>query len=509
MKRRRNIFIIVVLIVASIAAIPFVLRYQAKARLEAYKKELIAAGEKLTIEELIPVRPEGENGAKNFWTGAAMAGRFANDCPPIIRMIQSGKGQAAWQRREAMEETSGKIIANLWPILAREIALQTNQIIELREALQQPAFYFSVDYKQGFNIYASHLPALKQAEWELVATLLLQLHEGQTNEAFENLLAAIKLPRILNQEPLLISQYVRYADLSIAFEATWAALQHKGWTDAQLLTLQQAWDNIDIIPAAIAAMAMERAMGPQEFEQGRLSYPRATSASTNSLAELQEIGENVLQNPAAGWKSFADRYPRYWIWQWIWSYDDERQMMKYWQQSINRLKAGYYDKKLSMPEDDPALEGPEFLLSRMERAVIERSVQKTFQPMTQAQTVMTAIALERYHRREGKYPAVLQDLIPAYLKKIPIDCMDGKELRYHAKSDGTFLLYSVGQNGTDEGGDATPVPNRTAHYLSGLDWVWPQPATDGEVAAFESGQKKNIPPISIEEKYRQAIHADR
>jgi len=70
---------------------------------------------------------------------------------------------------------------------------------------------------------------------------------------------------------------------------------------------------------------------------------------------------------------------------------------------------------------------------------------------TARRITVTAIALERYRRRHGKYPEQLPELTPEFLAKAPIDFMDGKPLRYRRKDDGTFLLYSVGEDGKDDG----------------------------------------------------------
>jgi hypothetical protein len=94
---------------------------------------------------------------------------------------------------------------------------------------------------------------------------------------------------------------------------------------------------------------------------------------------------------------------------------------------------------------------------------------------TQRAVVITAIALERYRLRHQTYPAQLAELTPAFLAAIPRDPMDGQPLRYRRTEDGRFLLYSVGENGVDEGGDATMRGAGRAWYL-GKDAVWPQPA---------------------------------
>ena len=62
-----------------------------------------------------------------------------------------------------------------------------------------------------------------------------------------------------------------------------------------------------------------------------------------------------------------------------------------------------------------------------------------------------AFALAAYHADHKKYPAALADLAPKYIEQIPTDLFSGKPLVYKP-SDTGYLLYSVGVNGTDDGG---------------------------------------------------------
>lgn len=60
-------------------------------------------------------------------------------------------------------------------------------------------------------------------------------------------------------------------------------------------------------------------------------------------------------------------------------------------------------------------------------------------------------ALELYRRDNGSPPKSLEDLTPRYVKSIPLDPLSGDKLKYVVK-DGGFTIYSVGRNGTDDGG---------------------------------------------------------
>ena len=106
-----------------------------------------------------------------------------------------------------------------------------------------------------------------------------------------------------------------------------------------------------------------------------------------------------------------------------------------------------------------------------------RAWQVTFKNLTLHQLVITAIALKRHELRHGKPPATLDALVPEFLPSLPRDFMDGQPLRYRLNHGGSFLLYSVGDDGQDDGGN--PLPKTTQRDdpgspWNGRDWVWPQ-----------------------------------
>jgi hypothetical protein len=96
-----------------------------------------------------------------------------------------------------------------------------------------------------------------------------------------------------------------------------------------------------------------------------------------------------------------------------------------------------------------------------------------------------AIALELYHRREGKYPAKLDELVPALLPSLPVDRITGQPLHYLLR-DGKPVLYSVGADRDDDQGKIAYRAsgkldrnvsrwNETTHPVDG-DWLlFPEP----------------------------------
>jgi hypothetical protein len=68
----------------------------------------------------------------------------------------------------------------------------------------------------------------------------------------------------------------------------------------------------------------------------------------------------------------------------------------------------------------------------------------------------TALAIERYRLdNAGRLPDALADLVPTYMDQLAVDPFDGLELRYHGDYEAA-VIYSVGTNLVDEGGDVSP-----------------------------------------------------
>ena len=66
---------------------------------------------------------------------------------------------------------------------------------------------------------------------------------------------------------------------------------------------------------------------------------------------------------------------------------------------------------------------------------------------------VTALAVERYRRdHNGAAPSSLEEMVPRYLDAVPVDPRSGVSLRYIKRTD-RFIVYSVGANRADDGGD--------------------------------------------------------
>jgi hypothetical protein len=86
-----------------------------------------------------------------------------------------------------------------------------------------------------------------------------------------------------------------------------------------------------------------------------------------------------------------------------------------------------------------------------------------------------ASALERYRLAHGEYPASLDVLAPQFIAKVPHDIIGGQPLKYRRTDDGQFVLYSIGWNEKDDGGEIALTKSGSIDTANG-DWVWRYPA---------------------------------
>jgi hypothetical protein len=136
----------------------------------------------------------------------------------------------------------------------------------------------------------------------------------------------------------------------------------------------------------------------------------------------------------------------------------------------NGEKLGWYDRL-------------RFLFASENFSITDSLIRRTLEVQTQQQVVLTVLGIQRYRLRTGRLPAQLAELVPEYLAALPHDFMSGEALRYRLRpGDGDFLLYSVGENGTDDGGDPAQQADKKSYrqIWDGRDAVWPSAATAAE-----------------------------
>jgi len=117
------------------------------------------------------------------------------------------------------------------------------------------------------------------------------------------------------------------------------------------------------------------------------------------------------------------------------------------------------------------------IMLKINTPAYRRVSQIAWRMKTGRQALLTVLAIMRYEKEKGQYPASLNELVETgYLKKLPMDPYSDGPLIYR-RTNGGFLLYSFGMDLTDDGGKLGLGSRGTPRmWADNGDWVfWPMP----------------------------------
>lgn len=457
---RRLAFSIVALVLVAMVAL--LLSLTGLDELEAWKAAQRARGEQLTLEELA-VKPTAETAA--WFDRLAVAARGIQSYPVMPGMIEcmrtNGLGQAwvAWRQPWV---PVGDDARHAWEDLARQMSQSTQALAELRRLLDQPPTGSLLDKTTLFGKGTSqHLMAKRTAAQGLQAAVVNDLHLGVLPGALSNTTALVGLSRVNAEDFTLVDQMIRVAIAGLGLGATWEALAAEGWSEAQLDELQSAWRQVDLIRPLERTIQTERAIGIAYF-----ALARTNRAGTSALLgappasrSLTDIVEDSFLTP---------------LWKGTWSKQDELRYLKISQAILDSIRAGIQARSWTalktaldshsevIAEPGGLMHGMRYRLSDALQPNWTKALAKLMRTETIRQQAVAAVAIRRYLLRHGRLPGTLDVLVPEFLTELPWDCLHGQPLRYQPDGATSYRLYSVGENGTDDGG-------------RGDDLAWPNP----------------------------------
>ena len=500
MKTRWKILIAVGIFLALLAgSLVVTAHFQPDNELEAYKKTLRARGEKLEISEVLPPSvPSEQNCADAVQVAIDAIGSGNPKVPYEMRMVAPGKAMIGWREPEAR----GSDFTNSWDDFAAEVAASRPELEPLQQVFERPTLDFQLDYKRGFSLPLPQLASFRRLAQMLTAAAVGNLHAGDPVAATTNVCTLLALLRANQDERLVISHLVRMAIVSLAVGASWELLQATNVPDAPLAALQKGWENLDFFSSAEKSFLMERAMMRDAIEKAR-----ASNAEFDRVLGITSGGP-ASSGSGSGWpldldelKSGAAKA----LWRTSWSYSEELHVLQGDQIMLETLRTMKTNVILKPDYDTMASRLSSLGLTNMGEAFfralnipdfreefdaqhLSGMVRKTLQIEATRRVAVVAIALKRFQLKHGQWPETLAELAPEFFPSVPIDPYDGKPLRYHPIADGTFLLYCVGEDGVDDGGDPTSAGSGSASLSwqnnRARDWVWPQPATAAEIKYF-------------------------
>ena len=378
------------------------------------------------------------------------------------------------ERLTAFYEAQGNATKRPWAAkdlepLADWLKLNEKPLALVLEATRRPEYFNPMVSNRkpggGSNLIGTLLPTVQKTR-ELANALtcraMLRLHEGKVDEAWADLLACHRLGRLISRGATLIEGLVGIAICQIAHNASLALLDHPALTAKRAM---QCLKDLDGLPKAGALAykigVAERMMGLDALQNIR----RAGPGNAGGVLGLVDEGfvfpdkEKVFQTLdwAAVMQTMNARYDR--LAEAVRTTDRGARAKAYkqFEDELAAVKKDFGDEaKLKK-----ALEGKDAgkvlgkALGEVLMGLLSPAVEKVTQAYDRADqttaNLRVAFALAAHQKEKGRYPAKLTDLTPKYIAAVPGDVFTGKPLIYKPTEKG-YLLYSLGVNGKDDGG---------------------------------------------------------
>lgn len=220
-----------------------------------------------------------------------------------------------------------------------------------------------------------------------------------------------------------------------------ASRAHQGADDALVTILPNVPDKmtlsiVQLTDHILPAESIRQALTVEELINLRLLqrdtyYPVALDPMSSPL--FAWIGKNTWQHriQTVGSKTY------------MYNMDEIRKLMDqpYWE----------YRKKLGQICSPTSSSPSQFSSSNI--ATILGFMDNCQEAHASRQATLIAIAATGYRLDNGGYPDVPAKLAPGYLAQWPVDPFDGHPMRMKLQADGSLLIYSIGKDQKDDGGD--------------------------------------------------------
>jgi hypothetical protein len=357
----------------------------------------------------------------------------------------------------------------------------------IREALKRPCARMPGDYSEPTSIPFPNFIRIRVVAQRLADRAKCHLLAGQPDDALRDVTLINDLRQLVLAKPTgkpmtLVAAMINVAVTGVYLDTITDGFRLQAWREPQLLELQQQLQQIELAPPVMDALQEERVRLCRNLET--LGLGKFLLLPYTGPPDQPYDRENTWKEKLSEWRLRSyDLAPRGWVYQNMatiatltcpgdTSFDPVRNVIVPGasEQFVREITALAHH---AWPYGVAAMVGiPNYT----------RALQYLARTQTLANEALIACALERYRLANGPYPDSLDGLAPKFLEKIPHDLIGGEPLKYRRiasaqNSNGeSFLLYSIGWNETDDGGQVVPEKaGSSGQSFDHGDWVWGVP----------------------------------
>ena len=405
-----------------------IMRWHWRAQFQRRIEAIRAAGFPVTAKELdawYPWPPSGQNAA--YWiTGAATVHHK-------LRQEYSRRLEQVFNRSNERPDPNQPILEDLGDMLERYVQENAKALEMLHGATSVPECRYPIDLSQGMFVAMPHIANVREGCLLLCAEAVVCAEEGDPNGATRAIEAALRVACSLDQEPIMLSHGVQMSTVGWAAAALEWALNAVPLTEEQLARLDRAFSGIHASDGLLRAIAGDRCLSLVAFDEPQIVSRQHRFPKPPPAALMELYGAVGLA--AREGTIFLDH-----------------------------MEECLQIAQLPASQRAPAIRAQEARYGRSRKGLLWKEVDARsmstmmgheLKRVAQLEAAKALLALERYHLAHASLPETLDQLVPGYLAQVPLDPFDGAPLRYK-RSDRGCVVYSVGEDGRDDGGKQEP-----------------------------------------------------
>ncbi|MCC7475565.1 MAG: hypothetical protein IT425_09230 [Pirellulales bacterium] len=352
--------------------------------------------------------------------------------------------------------------AQMYPWLAQWVKDSQQPLDMIVAGSRRSRCYFpspSLHYKETsplVSVILSGQQSSRECGRSLATRAMLHLGEGRHAEAWNDLLAIHRVGRLVAQGQFLVEDLIGIALDNIASEGTMALLASDQLSAEQARQIERDLRALpyftDFADSLDNSERLSFANAIVEFKRGRMSDENFGFFGNNSgLGNFRHLKSfNINWNAVlVQGNEFYDRYvkaarlPTFEARQTAYAQLDA-EIRRLTQIDVSRTVGSLLNP--SVRSDAVASVWLGLFLPALQAV---DSAQNRVN--TKLDLLRLAAALAVYRAEQGDYPQKLDELVPGVVEKLPVDLYHAKPFVYTKTKDG-YLLYTLGENGIDEGG---------------------------------------------------------
>jgi hypothetical protein len=330
----------------------------------------------------------------------------------------------------------------------------------MREAIKRPYARMDGDYSYPPTMPIPNFVNVRAVSQTLAQRAQCYLLLGQPEKALQELTLLDDMRRMLEGAPAgkpmsLVSAMINVAVTGLYVDTIADGFRLHAWQQPQIVALQKQLEQINLAPIVKESFHEEEVSACRIFQTAMAQF------------EIQRVPNATLWQKIKHAKS--SNFMRGFFYFNIINVVEMDQMIidsiDVAQKVVSPQKATAFQREVNALQHAHVWQAYK-LLAVIAVPNFTKALQTFAFNQTKADEAQMVCALERYRLVHGRYPETLNELLPQFIDKLPHDIIGGQPLKYRRTADGQFLLYSIGWNETDDGGQFYP-----SSYDKG-DWGW-------------------------------------